>query len=228
MNEYEKMGIPPELAMEIVSKMREEQRAEQLKKLKNIKKLNAGAKKKGIVFAGDSITEGYPLSEMFPRTSPIYNRGIGGITSKWLLENLDAHVLDLEPSKAFLLIGTNDLGDGLEAEEIAENIGLICEKLAAALPDAEAYLISVYPVDKDMLLNHASIVPSKRTNENILKLNELISAKAELYSNVKYLDIYSRLEDKGKIKPEYTVDGLHLSVEGYIETTQALKPYVLE
>ena len=39
----------------------------------------------------------------------IYNRGVGGLNTDEFLDNIDTLLLDLEPSKIFINIGTNDI-----------------------------------------------------------------------------------------------------------------------
>ena len=39
----------------------------------------------------------------------IYNRGVGGLNTDEFLENINTLLLDLEPSKIFINIGTNDI-----------------------------------------------------------------------------------------------------------------------
>ena len=183
---------------------------------------NKLAKKGVIVFAGDSITEGYALNEFFPNVNSLYNRGIGGISAVHILENIDAHILDLMPKKLFLMIGTNDLGGNCSVENTAENIRKICEKTEEVCPEAIIYLLSVYPVDNskgDLLLSGET----GRTNENIRELNGLLSG----IPGVSYIDLYSKLADEsGVIKDEYTTDGIHLSTEGYKVVTENLLSFL--
>ena len=71
--------------------------------------LNKTVSHPNIVFAGDSITEYFPIHELLTSTMPLYNRGVHGIDSLQFLEHLSSQILDLAPSKVFLLIGVNDL-----------------------------------------------------------------------------------------------------------------------
>lgn len=93
--------------LEVISK---ELRHYQKNKLAAYQKKNQGIEPGGIVFAGDSLIEFFPLKKYFKQVSTIYNRGIAGIDSQWLLEHIDSHVNDLEPSHVFILIGCNDIG----------------------------------------------------------------------------------------------------------------------
>jgi lysophospholipase L1-like esterase len=228
MAEYKpSIDVSPELVMKIISRLQEYQKTEMAKKLLSFRALNKIASKGGVVFAGDSITEGYPLFELFSRTLPLYNRGIGGITSVELLENLDAHVLNLEPKKLFLLIGTNDLGNGASAEDTAETIKKICVKIPTVCPETKIYLISVYPVDNSREAGRTFQGPAVRNNEAIRRLNHLLQKYSGSIAGLEFLDIHSLLaNNEGNIQEAYSTDGLHLSIEGYQLVTSFLKPCV--
>lgn len=178
--------------------------------------LNRVAGQGGIVFAGDSITEGYAVSELFPRGLPVYNRGIGGITSRQLLDNLDAHICGLCPNKVFLLIGTNDIQRGDSLAEIAGRIKGICEQTVSDCPDAQVYVLAVYPVNNTNAIYAYAV--NSRNNTSISKLNELIETGIAGMERVSLVDLTSQLKDQeGNLREEYTADGLHLSVGGGIK-----------
>lgn len=176
--------------------------------------LNGDAEPGGIVFAGDSITDGFPIHEMLTSKTPIFNRGISGIQSTHILNHMDEHILSLKPSKVFLLIGTNDLGNHKSPELVADNIAEICRKTLEELPKCKIHLISVYPVNENL----PGPMPLVQTNDQINDLNTRIQelpAKFSL-SSITYLDFNSTLSnEKGELNEKYTYDGLHLNIEGY-------------
>lgn len=55
-------------------------------------------------------------------TRPVYNRGIGGTTTDDFLREIDTVLLDLEPLKVFLNIGTNDMTDRIYGEKWMEHL----------------------------------------------------------------------------------------------------------
>lgn len=64
--------------------------------------------------------EHFPIEEMQAVLSLdrfIYNRGVGGITTKDLLSLMNECIFELEPSKIFINIGSNDIGGGLDNEK---------------------------------------------------------------------------------------------------------------
>lgn len=193
------------------------------KKLEAFKALNKQAERAGVVFVGDSITEGYPIHELLTESRPLFNRGIAGLHSGQLLQEIDALVLNLFPKKVFLLIGTNDLGDGIRPREIEQNIKQICDKIVANDKKVKIYLLSVYPINSQS--EYTSIVGS-RNNETIQELNEQLKLKLSS-ENIIYLDIFTHLVDKnGDLNKDFTTDGLHLTVEGYKIVSKILTPHI--
>ena len=85
---------------------------EKVEKIERYKRLNKFVKKGEILFVGSSLMEQFPIYELmldYGINKVIYNRGIGGFTTNELLEVMDVCIFDLEPSKIFINIGTNDV-----------------------------------------------------------------------------------------------------------------------
>ena len=90
-----------------------------------------GHKTGGIVFLGDSITEGFPLDTAFPDGSVI-NRGISGDKIEGVTERLDVSVVVFKPRRVYLMIGVNDLlrQDPQPMEELEESYDILLQDLA--------------------------------------------------------------------------------------------------
>ncbi|GGH35121.1 GDSL-type esterase/lipase family protein [Paenibacillus segetis] len=141
------------------------------------------------------------------------NRGISGDSSTGVLDKLRDEVFDLEPSKVFLLIGTNDLGDGKDPQEVVRNIKQICTLIHNQLPHTKVYVESIYPVNQTV----ESIMPKgiKQTNEQIRIVNQNLANMTREVSYT-YIDLYPKLLDtEGRLDRGYTYDGLHLNTIGY-------------
>lgn len=219
-----------EISPEVLSVIREviELSVEETKKnrVEAFRVLNEEVQKDKIVFAGDSMIERFPTSEMLGRHTCVYNRGIDGIETTDLLAHLNEHILDLKPSKLFLLIGANDIGTGSQPEEIVERIQEICTKVSAQLKTTKIYIISVCPVNIEIQSKN-NILGRIRSNGLVLKLNELIQNKVIASSNYTYINVHPLLAgDDGELKSGYTVDGLHLNVDGYKEMRKVVQPYI--
>ena len=64
-----------------------------------------------------------------------YNRGVGGLITDELLENIDTCILDLKPSKLFINIGTNDLSyPDIPIAQMIDHYDQILCQVKAALP----------------------------------------------------------------------------------------------
>ena len=195
-------------------------------KVESWKETNKTLKKRSIVFVGDSITEFFKVDEFFKDVTAI-NRGIVGDTTDELLARIKESVYDIKPSKAFLMIGTNDIVNGNRSPKyIVANIGKMIEGIKKNSPGTVIYLESVYPVYSIKDKKFDSYMVGKRTNETINEINENLKVLAKS-ENVTYIDVYSHLiGDNNQIKINYTYDGLHLDAPGYIEVVKVLKPYV--
>ena len=121
------------------------------------------------LFLGDSITEMYDLEKYFP-DDPVVNSGVSGDATHDILEDMEKRVYQYNPSKVFLLIGTNDLQDGKTPDEIFENIKRIVEGIQENRPEAKIYLESIYPVNR----NFENSGAQDRHNEDIKEINKKI------------------------------------------------------
>ncbi|MCL2515627.1 MAG: GDSL-type esterase/lipase family protein [Microbacteriaceae bacterium] len=151
-------------------------------------------------FVGDSLTERGDWQQVLPGR-PVLNFGVGGNTTDDLLDRLD-EVVDAGPTTVVLEIGTNDFAWRVPVEEVVVNIERVLSELRAKLPAARIIAQSILPRQQE----YAHIVRG---------VNEQIAAFAPSVE-VEYLDVWPALagDDEG-IKPEFTIDGLHLSASGY-------------
>jgi lysophospholipase L1-like esterase len=175
-------------------------------------------KEGAIVFLGDSITEGGSWNEMF-KDSDILNRGIGGDTTRGVLNRLD-EVIRHQPSKLFLMIGTNDIGFGIDTETIAKNYKSILQTIIQDSPKTEIFVQSVLPVT----LSATSFLP--HNNAGVLKLNEGIKKICQKL-RLRYIDLHPHFSDaNGNLYSELTNDGLHLLGSGYLLWKELIELFV--
>lgn len=192
------------------------------RKLENFNFLNQRVLPNNIVFAGDSITEGYQFQEFFPGVI-IYNRGISGITSEQLLTNIKEHIFNLKPSKLFLLIGTNDIHKDIQPKETIDNILNICQQINKFNKDIIVNVISVYPVNEDK--KYVDMV-SERRNDLIKDINLKVKTQLSNYQNTNFIDLYDELIENNNLSEKYTYDGLHLNMAGYEKVSKLLNKYL--
>lgn len=189
------------------------------------KVLNKSLSKGGIVFLGDSITEQFLVSEFF-EDLPVINRGITRDTTVGIIRRLKVSVRDLKPSKVILLIGTNDLGNGKRLDAIVANIARIIELIQFYTPQTKVYLQSVYPVRVEKAHQIKKTLVGKRNNRDIMAINMKLKHEARR-THITYIDMYKYLKDvHGQLKKSYTMDGLHLTPEGYDRVAKVLQKYL--
>jgi lysophospholipase L1-like esterase len=175
-----------------------------------------------IVFLGDSITDGGHWAELLGNPRAV-NRGISGDVTDGVIFRLN-EVTRSRPDKIFLMIGINDLAQGKSVKEIVDNIQVIIKKVRKASPKTELFVQSLLPVNADFpyFPEHTSRA------EDVLKVNVRLQKLARTY-DVMYIDLYSSFGNgDGKLDPEYTNDGLHLTGSGYLYWKSKLEKYIKE
>lgn len=203
--------------------------AEQMRKVENYRKLNESALSGQIVCAGSSLMENFPverfLAEEKSRTV-VYNRGIGAFRMADLMAYLDVCILDLKPSKLFINIGTNDLNSSVVTDEkLMGDYAQILNKVREALPDTEIYLMAYYPINYGVASDAMKPILAIRTNERLQQANAAVQELAKAYG-VNYIDINAPLKDEaGRLKAEYTTEGMHINEAGYRNIFPLLKEY---
>ncbi len=178
-----------------------------------------------IVFLGDSITEYYDLDKFFPNNK-IVNSGVGGNLSHNILDDMYNRVYKYNPSKVFLLIGTNDIRYKKTNKQIVDNTIKIIEGIKENRPDTKIYLESIYPVNKSDDEKIQPDLVNIRSNEQISDINKELKKYAQ-NNDVTYINIYDKLLDEdNELKLDYTKEGLHLNDEGYKVVTKEIKKYI--
>ena len=172
------------------------------------------------LFLGDSLTDYFDLETYFPG-KPVVNSGIAGNTTDQILESMKTRVYDYNPSKIFLLIGTNDLRDGKSQEAVVQNIEKIIEEIQTNRKQADIFVESLYPVNASV-----SSAVGIRSNETIQNINVQLKEYCK-EKNLTYIDLHAKLQDEqGNLQAQYTVDGLHLSDAGYQIVAGVLQKYL--
>lgn len=165
-----------------------------------------------VVMLGDSITEQGIWNEWFPQKS-ILNRGIGGDTSTQLLDRMDVSSISIVTAKVFLLIGTNDISQGVPHQRIVSNVEAIILRVQSVAPNAQLVL--------------QSVMPRKTAYTDRLKnLNRDLQGIAAVHQ-VAFLDLWPALSGPdGGLRSEFTIDKLHLTGAGYAAWFEVLRPHM--
>lgn len=174
-----------------------------------------------IVFVGNSITDGAELQELFGMPN-IKNRGITSDVISGVDKRIET-TLKGHPQKVFLLIGANDISHNLSATQIAERYDKLIAKMKALSPNTLFYLQGIMPINNDFkryktMYGKEHVIP---------ELNKKIEAIAKKY-DCTYISTTEALQDpaSGKLRKDFTNDGLHLTGAGYKAWAELLEPYV--
>lgn len=194
---------------------------------------NKDAVKGQIVFTGSSLMEMFPVEEWVRELGPdapiVYNRGVGGYKTSDLLPILDACVFELEPRKVFINIGTNDLSDdSIPLEKVMSNYDRIITQIEERLPGVIIYMMAYYPVNYDAAAEEMKPCLLIRTNDKINRANELVEQLAARHGQ-RFINVNAPLMDEqGRLKAEYTIEGMHIKPEGYRAIFEDVMAYVNE
>lgn len=201
-------------------------------KLARYREANKTVKHGETVFAGSSLMEMFPIDKLLEESGSdkiIYNRGVGGFVSEELWNALDTCILDLKPSRLFINIGTNDLSDpSISIDRMIAVYDKIITAVEQSLPDIRIYLMAYYPVNYEAAAESMKECLRIRTNEKIALANTEVAALAARHSQ-RYIDINRNLKDEqGRLKAEYTIEGMHINEDGYRAIFDDIMFYVNE
>lgn len=199
-------------------------------KLESYRQLNRLAKKGQVVFTGSSLMEQFPLNEMLQGEAlpyRVYNRGMSGFVAPQLLQVLDVCVVELAPAHVFLNIGTNDMSrPDYRQEALLACYRRILEEILSHVPGVKLHLLAYYPVNPDLEGQEgwAAEALRHRTNQVLREANRGVEALAR-EMGAEYLDLNAPLLDsQGRLRAQYTKEGIHLYPAGYQAVLGELLP----
>lgn len=224
--------IVQEVRAEIMQSLAERFGHEKERKLLNYRQQNAYIQKGKTLFTGSSLMEQFPVTEFCLNEGlpAAYNRGIGGYTTDEFLAAVDTVLLDPQPAKLFINIGTNDIRPMPEGEDwfahLSGNYRRICEIIREKLPDTVVYMMAYYPVNGQVPPAQENPGMKVRTNENIARANSMVESLASEFG-FHYIDVNDGLKDSdGNLQREHTEDGIHFDAAAYRTVFDRLKKYL--
>ncbi len=222
---------------EVDQMFEERYHGEQQFKIEKYRQLNRFVPSGKVLFTGSSLMEMFPVDELCRSAgidAPVYNRGVGGFTTDDFLREIDTQLLDLKPGKVFINIGTNDIRNDPAIPEgwlahLTANYREILRRLRESLPDCDLYLMAYYPVNPDAKAAQQgwSVEALKvRTNEAIDRANQAVAQLAEEFGGT-FINVNQGLTDEqGRLKEEFTLDGIHMCPAAYAVVLENLRPYL--
>ena len=143
----------------------------------------------------------------------LVNLGRGAETTAQLSERL-ASITNLRPRSTFLLIGINDINEGMAAQQVADNYRRIVASLVRS--GTQLYIIATLPVGKIRVPLNAEIATLDKAIVDIARTHDLI-----------VIDPRQELVDEdGSLREDFTTDGIHLNGAGYRILRDAVAPHV--
>ena len=166
-----------------------------------------------VIFFGDSITDIWKLDESFPGKHYI-NRGISGQTTPQMLVRFREDVVDLHPAVVVILAGTNDIAGNTGPESLDQIEGDFISMVEIARASGIRVVLSSLTPENGTRPEWTKYTLLRPPDE-IVALNRWLRNYCSQQGLV-YLDYYSAMADeRGRMKPELTIDGLHPSPAGF-------------
>jgi lysophospholipase L1-like esterase len=188
------------------------------------------AKKGGIdvYFEGDSITRRWGATD-YPELLANWNEnffgwnaadfGWGADTVQNILWRLEHGELDgVNPKVIVLLAGTNNVGNGADAADVANGLKTVVETMQAKAPGAAIVLTAIFPRNDKA----DAVATINQINGDLAKLAD--------GKKVRFLNVNAKLAGKdGKLfEGMMNPDKLHPAVKGYQVWADGLKPIFTE
>ena len=176
--------------------------------------------KSDIVFLGNSLTDGAEWNELLGNRH-IKNRGIVGDIVQGYIDRLDP-ILTGKPKKIFIMGGVNDISHDVDADSIARVTEKLIILIKQASPRTKIYLQSLLPFNNDVRMWKLL-----KDREHVVREANVLLEQVAQQQGVTWINLYPLMVDgDGKLKREYTNDGLHLMGQAYLVWRDVLKKYI--
>lgn len=173
-----------------------------------------------IIMLGNSLTDGAEWNELFDNCH-VKNRGIVGDIIPGFFERLEP-ILKGQPRKIFIMGGVNDISHGVSDDSIVSAMTQVVTTIQARCPKTEIYVQSMLPFNNDVRLWKLL----KGREQVVVDGNKGLESMCQRLG-VTFINLYPIfVGENGKMKPEYTNDGLHLMGGAYLIWRDALLPYI--
>lgn len=173
-----------------------------------------------IIMLGNSLTDGAEWNELFDNCH-VKNRGIVGDIIPGFFERLEP-ILKGQPRKIFIMGGVNDISHGVSADSIVSAMTQVVTTIQARCPKTGIYVQSMLPFNNDVRLWKLL----KGREQVVVDGNKGLESMCQRLG-VTFINLYPLfVGEDGKMKPEYTNDGLHLMGGAYLIWRDALLPYI--
>lgn len=175
--------------------------------------------KKDIIMLGNSLTDGAEWNELL-HNNHVKNRGIVGDIVQGLYERMDP-ILKGQPKKIFIMSGVNDISHDVSGDSIARAMEKLIVLIKTRSPRTKIYLQSMLPFN-----NEVRLWKLLKDREQVVVDGNRVLKEVARRQGVTWIDLYPLfVDDNGRLKAEYTNDGLHLMGPAYLIWRDAIKKY---
>jgi len=185
----------------------------------------------GVLFLGDSITEGWNKAphiweHYYAKYQPA-NFGIGGDQTQHVIWRIENGELDgISPKVLVLMLGTNNSGSHT-AEQIAAANRKIVQLIRTRLPDTKILLLAIFPRGPRKARDGSPEPWEKRMA--VIRAANADLATLDDGKTIRFLDINARfLGNDGTIPNIIMPDQLHPNAAGYQLWAEAMQPLLDE
>lgn len=168
-----------------------------------------------VVMLGDSLTAGVDWSVMLDGEGRVLNHGVGGDTVAGFGLRLDP-IIAAGPRLCLVMGGINDLRARHPVQGVFDDYVQVVEALRAG---------GVTPVIQSTLSVSPQLADHGRVNASVTELNRLLQAYAERDS-LTFIDLTAGLSVDGRLRDEFTYDGLHLTADAYVVWAEAVQAVI--
>lgn len=174
-----------------------------------------------VVMLGNSLTEFAGDWNKLLGAKHIRNRGIAGDDATGIYHRL-SQILPGRPKAIFLMVGVNDISHDLSATEVFAQCKKVIDKIRTDSPHTKLYVQSLLPINEGF--GRWKTLEGK--TERVAEVTRLIRRYCEA-EKISYINLFRHFNRHGtnELRPELTVDGLHLSPLGYKIWAFHLKKY---
>jgi lysophospholipase L1-like esterase len=187
----------------------------------------------GVLFLGDSITEGWTKAphiweHYFGRYQPA-NFGISGDRTQHVIWRIENGELDgIAPKVVVLMLGTNNTSSHT-AEQIAAADRKIVQMIRTRLPKTKILLLAIFPRGPRKNRDGAFDTDAWDKRMEIIRSVNADLAKLDDGKTVRFLDVGARfLGNDGTIPNIIMPDQLHPNAAGYQLWAEAMQPLLDE
>jgi len=159
---------------------------------------------------GEPTPYGLFLHELMGEKSEILVMGVSGELTSEMVQRLDRQVIQQKPDYVVILGGSNDLGWGLQPEEIMENLILMYERVKEK---------GIQPI--------SLTVPSIRGFDAMIPPRKVLNSLMMEYSQSNHqpcVDLFMGTAEPEtfRLAEKYSNDGLHFTTQGYRRIAELL------